>query len=164
MTGVTAGTGVNATKEEARTTDQVTRASSKPNDTITPKSACVFKLPKSDTQAAFVAALLLKGCYITPPDVIYSFMHLTRLSAVVYDLRKAYGLGERLCSDEAPLTAIQLKRKSKNHFAGYWLEATAIAELAEPAQVWADSVLAQYPIELAGLRSAKSMGKAEVAA
>lgn len=163
MVGATAGSGINATKEKA---SAVTEAVSKSfsQTSITPKPACVFKLPNSDTQAAFVGALLLKGYYLTPPDVIYSFMHLTRLSAVIWDLKNVHGLGERLRADDAPLTAAQRKRKHSKHFAGYWLEADAVAELAEPAQAWADRVLAQYPMNFSKLRTARSMNKLEVAA
>lgn len=163
MAGVTVGNGTNATKEKAPAAF-ATRALSDSEASINPKPACVFKLPNSDTQAAFVGALLLKGYYLTPPDVIYSFMHLTRLSAVIWDLKNEYGLGERLRADDAPLTAAQRKRKHSKHFAGYWLEADAIEELAEPAQAWADRVLAQYPMNFNKLRTARSMNKLEVAA
>lgn len=158
MVTATAGSGINARQEKA---PAITEAIPNSKPSIAINHGGVFQLPNMDTQAAFVGALLLKGYYLTPPDVIYSFMHLTRLSAVVGDLRYECGLCDRIYSDRAPLTQRQQRRRNSNHFAGYWLDADAIADLAEPAQEWADSVLAQYPIDLSKIRTARSMGKLE---
>jgi hypothetical protein len=159
MALVTVGSGTDATKEKAPArTEAICRTSCK--HSIPSIAPSVYGLPRSDTQAAFVAALLLKGYYLTPPDVIYCFMHLTRLSAVVWDLKNKHGFGERIWSDDAPLTPAQQRRKRSQPFAGYWLDADVIVEMSEPGQVWANQVLSQYPVNLAKLRTARRKSKA----